>query len=72
MLLHANDKEAVRILQEMGRVCGRVLLVAYNNGTTKTASHVFSRDYKALINKLGFNVESFTHTQDQDILVYEA
>jgi SAM-dependent methyltransferase len=73
VLLHAPDKEAKRIIQELGRVCEEVLIIALHTDK-KTASHCFSRDYNKFITDLGFEVVSCEHNIEdnieQDIIIY--
>lgn len=68
VLLHANNKEANRIIQELGRVCEEVLIIALNTDK-EVHSHCFSRDYKEFIGELG-EVTSYNKFKDQDIITY--
>lgn len=69
VLLHAPNDEAKTIINELGRVCEEVMIIAVNINTT-TASHCFSRSYKEFIINLGFKVTSYNHEEQQDIITY--
>lgn len=69
VLLHANDKEARRIIEEMARACQQTLLIAYNK-PGKTAKHCFTRAYRPLLEEMGLNVLSHKHVDNQDIIIF--
>lgn len=70
--LHATDKEVRRIISEVGRVCNKVMIIAYNGNLEKLAPHVFKHDYLSIIKELGFSIVSYEDVEDnQTVIVYE-
>jgi SAM-dependent methyltransferase len=69
VLLHANTKEAERIISEVGRVCKKVLIISYNGTSKGLAPHVFKHDYKKLIEGLGFTIVSYYDIEDNQVVI---
>lgn len=68
--LHANNKELQTIIKEVGRVCKKVLIIAYGGGAKeKLAYHVFQHNYEAIINKLGFKCLSVNYVNDNQVII---
>ena len=69
--LHANKKEVKRILSEVGRVCERVMLIAYDGELDKLAPHVFKHDYERIIKENGFKIQKSEFIEDnQRVIIY--
>ncbi len=70
VLLHAPQKEMIRILTEMHRVCKKVLLISYHDENKNLAEHCFAHDYISELNKLGYSIEYSKIIKNQIIIVY--
>lgn len=69
--LHATSMEVDRILSEVGRVCQKVMLIAYDGDLDKLAPHVFKHDYEDILIELGFNIEYSKLIEDnQRVIIY--
>lgn len=80
VLLHANQNELIRILNEMSRVCKEVFIISLYNPRTLSekelttqknqASHVFNHNYKLIIEKLNFDLLSYKEIDGQVVISY--
>lgn len=73
VLLHSPHNEIKTLLEELGRIGKKVMIITwYIKGEERTSGHCFTRDYKSILDDLGFTLHHWDETtlNNQTFFIY--